>query len=40
MKNVLAALSIAGLTFASASALAGEDFTKYDTAAKGSIIMT
>ncbi|ASD69471.1 MULTISPECIES: calmodulin [Pseudoalteromonas] len=40
MKNVLAALSIAGLTFASASALAGEDFTKYDTDGNGTISMT
>ncbi|TMN32398.1 calmodulin, partial [Pseudoalteromonas sp. S2755] len=35
MKNVLAALSIAGLNFASASALTGEDFTKYDNEAYG-----
>ncbi|ODB35597.1 calmodulin [Pseudoalteromonas sp. BMB] len=37
MKNVLAALSIAGLSMVSASALAGDDFAKLDTDGNGSI---
>ncbi|MCG9761578.1 MULTISPECIES: EF-hand domain-containing protein [Pseudoalteromonas] len=40
MKNVLAALSIAGLSMVSASALAGDDFAKLDTDGNGSISVT
>lgn len=40
MKNVLAALSIAGLSMASASAFAGGDFEKLDTDGNGSISVT
>ena len=40
MKNVLAALSIAGLSMVSASAFAGGDFEKLDTDGNGSISVT
>ncbi|ASD69470.1 EF-hand domain-containing protein [Pseudoalteromonas piscicida] len=40
MKNVLAALSIAGLSMVSASAFAGGDFEKLDTDDNGSISVT
>ncbi|PHI37436.1 calmodulin [Pseudoalteromonas sp. GCY] len=40
MKNVLTALSIAGLSMVSASALAGDDFAKLDTDGNGSISVT
>ncbi len=40
MKNVLAALSIVGLSMVSASAFAGGDFEKLDTDGNGSISVT
>lgn len=40
MKNVLIALSITGLTLASANTIAGEDFASYDTDSNGAISMS
>ncbi|PAY01104.1 calmodulin [Pseudoalteromonas sp. HM-SA03] len=40
MKNLLAALSIAGMTLVSASAMAMDDFEKYDTDGSGTISMS
>ncbi|ASD69750.1 MULTISPECIES: calmodulin [Pseudoalteromonas] len=40
MKNLLAALSITGMTLVSASAMAMDDFEKYDTDGSGTISMS
>ncbi len=40
MKNVLIALSITGLSFASVNAMAGEDFAALDTDQSGTISMS
>lgn len=40
MKNVLIALSITGLTLASANTIAGEEFASYDTDGNGAISMS
>ncbi|MEJ6475158.1 calmodulin [Pseudoalteromonas piscicida] len=40
MKNLLAALAITGMTLVSASAMAGEDFAKYDGDGNGTISMS
>ncbi|MEJ6472845.1 calmodulin [Pseudoalteromonas piscicida] len=40
MKNILVAISITGLTLASATAMAGEDFASYDTDGNGAISLS
>ncbi|NUZ12641.1 EF-hand domain-containing protein [Pseudoalteromonas sp. McH1-7] len=40
MKNLLVAVSLAGLSMASVNAMAGDDFAKYDTDGSGTINMS
>ncbi|MBR8844173.1 EF-hand domain-containing protein [Pseudoalteromonas sp. JC3] len=40
MKNLLVAVSLAGLSMASVNAVAGDDFAKYDADGSGTISMS
>ncbi|NKC21395.1 EF-hand domain-containing protein [Pseudoalteromonas sp. S4498] len=40
MKNLLVAVSLAGLSMASVNAMAGDDFAKYDADGSGTISMS